>query len=86
MSGSGDLRSFVAANSRKARARLGITQQEAAELIDVTPRYYRDIEAGRVNLTLETLQRLATRLQVPAHQLLRPTRLVKQRPGRPKGS
>lgn len=84
MAGAADLRSYVGANTRRSREQLGISQQAAAELVGVSPRYFRDIEAGRVNLTLVTLGLLARALEVPAHQLLRPAQLVQRGPGRPK--
>lgn len=79
-----ELRSFVAANVRQLRERRGQSQQDVADEVGVSPRYYRDIEAGVVNLTLETLARLARAVDVEAMELLRPARLKKRGPGRPK--
>lgn len=79
-----DLKVFAGANARRFRERLGLTQEATADAVRVSPRYYRDIELGLVNLTLETLARVADALGVPAHQLLRPARPLKRKPGRPK--
>ncbi len=78
-----DLRNYVAANARTYRERRGQTQEETAELAGVSPRYYSDLEAGRVNMTLETLRRLSSALSVEASELLRPARLRRRGPGRP---
>ena len=66
-----DLKVFAGANARRFRERLELTQEAAAVKVGVSPRYYRSIELGHVNLTLVTLGQLADALQVPAHQLLR---------------
>ena len=79
-----DLRSFVGANARRYRERAGLNQEQAADLMGVSPRYFRSVEAGQVNLTLGTLELLARALRVEAHQLLRPARLERRGPGRPR--
>lgn len=78
------LKKYVAANARRLRERIELTQDGAAQRIGVSPRYYRDIEGGRVNLTLNTLGLLANALGVEAHRLLRPATLVLRGRGRPK--
>lgn len=78
------LKKYVGANARRLRERVDLTQEEAATKVGVSPRYYRAIELGRVNLTLVTLGLVADALGVHAHRLLRPARQVRRGPGRPK--
>ena len=80
---SGSLRDYVAANARKQREALGLTQEQVASLVGCSPRYFRSIEVGQVNLTLATLSLIANALEVEAHELLRPAHLVRRGRGRP---
>ena len=80
------LKAYVGANARKWRDRLGITQEEMALRVGVSPRYYRAIELGAVNLTLLTLALLANALEIPAFKLLKPAQIKKRGPGRPKSN
>lgn len=73
----------IAANVRKHRTRIGLTQEELGEATGLAYRYLQDIEAGRKNVTVDTLVRLARALRVPPAGLLRPARLSRGRPGRP---
>ncbi len=50
----------VGKNIRTARLRSGLRQIDVNEQIGLTYRHYQNIEAGRVNLTVATLCRLAT--------------------------
>ncbi len=81
-----DIRHYVAANARRLREARGQNQQDAADLMGVSPRRYREIEAGLVNLTLRSLGALSKALDVEPMELLRPARLKKRGPGRPKGN
>ena len=65
------------------RAERGLTQERLAEALNVSPKYVQRIEAGRENLTIESLVRIANHLRVKVGALFeRPaTRVV--RPGRP---
>ncbi len=78
------LKKYVGANARRLRERVDLTQEEAATRVGVSPRYYRAIELGQVNLTLVTLGLVADALGVQAHRLLRPTQAQHRGPGRPK--
>lgn len=80
---SGSPQNYVAANARRQREGLGLTQEVLSKLVGCSPRYYREIEAGKVNLTLATLGLIANALEVEAHELLRPAHLVRRRAGRP---
>lgn len=48
----------------------GLTQEAFAALLRVSERYVRRIEAGEKNLTLTSMARLASRLEVPLVELL----------------
>ncbi len=48
---------------------MGLTQEDVADLMGVVTRYYQKIEAGEKNLTVETLVRLSTALEVKVRDL-----------------
>lgn len=73
----------IAANVRRHRARLGLTQEELGEATGLAYRYLQDIEAGRKNVTVDTIVRLARALRVPPVSLLQSARLPRGKPGRP---
>ena len=61
-----------------------LTQQALADRIGVSPKYVQEIEAGRQNVTLTTIVRVAVALDVGARELFDPpTSLARRRPGRP---
>jgi transcriptional regulator with XRE-family HTH domain len=63
----------------EARAERGLTQEQLAELVDVSARYVQSVEAGNENLTVRTLAKFATVLEIPlADMFLAPT---KPKPG-----
>lgn len=62
------------ANLRRRRNELGITQEVAAERMQIAARHYQKIEAGELNLTLRTLCKLADALRT------QPADLVSRRP------
>lgn len=55
---------------RRHRARLGLTQEEAAHRMGVAPRYIQKLESGEVNATLRTLARVAATLHIEVGELL----------------
>lgn len=60
----------MAARLRKARWRLGLTQEDAALRSKTTPRYYAEIERGRGNATIITLFDIAHALKVTLADLV----------------
>ena len=74
----------IAANVRRERERLGLTQEEFAEGAGFVPRFFQRIEAGEVDISISTLVRLAEALGVEAKSLLEPAAYASRRPGRPK--
>lgn len=74
---------FLAANVRRRRVRLGLTQEALAEAAGIDSRFVRRVEAARVHMVLDTLFRLAEALAVRPGTLLRPAARISRRPGRP---
>jgi transcriptional regulator with XRE-family HTH domain len=60
----------AAARLRKARWRLGLTQEEAAIRARMTARYYAEIERGRRNPTVVTLYDIAHAMKVSLADLV----------------
>ncbi|MBX7149417.1 helix-turn-helix domain-containing protein [bacterium] len=65
-----NLKRQVAQNIKKARTKRGLTQEAAAELSGFHYKYYQRIESGLVNLTLDSLGKLATAFKVKASNFL----------------
>ena len=57
---------------REARLMRGWTQETAAERLAIDLKDFQRIEAGKVNVTLRTLVRLARSLRVPLRSLFDP--------------
>jgi transcriptional regulator with XRE-family HTH domain len=60
----------VGSNIRKARIRAGLRQVDVTENCGLTYRHYQNIEAGKINLTILTLCRLALAFKVPVRSFL----------------
>ena len=56
---------------RKQRLRIGLSQEELALRIDADQAYVSRIEAGQMNVTLETLELIAEALGIDESKLLR---------------
>ncbi len=63
------LKRRLTAGLRRQRERLGWSQERAAEALGVVPRHYQKIEAGELNVTLRTLERLCRAFSVDVNQL-----------------
>ena len=61
----------LGANMKKVRAKKKLSQGALARLLDVDKGYISNIESGKKNPTLATIQRLAVALGVPADELLK---------------
>lgn len=69
---------------RELRRGLGLTQEAAAEKLGMLAPNFARIEQGRVNVTLDTIVRLANVLGVSVRELLRsPRSRADVPPGRP---
>ncbi len=74
---------FIAANVRRRRERLGLTQEEFSEQAEFDIRFFRFIEQARKDISVSTLVRLANVLGCDPGALFRPARPAVRRPGRP---
>lgn len=59
----------MAFNIKIERMRKKLTQAKLAELIDVHEKYVGKIEAGKQNITIKTLNRLANALEIDIDKL-----------------
>ncbi len=60
----------IALNVRVERTIKRLTQAQLAELIDVHEKYIGKIEAGKQNITIKTLNKLANALNIDVYRLL----------------
>ncbi len=60
----------VAKRIQRARWRLGLSQDVAAERVGLTARYYADLERGHRNPTIETIFSIARALKVSIADLV----------------
>lgn len=70
MSKTYSLRKRVSNNIKQLRAKRGFTQEEAAERSNVHYKYYQRVEAGDVNLTLDSIEKIAKAFGVMPKKLL----------------
>ncbi|HET7386188.1 MAG TPA: helix-turn-helix transcriptional regulator [Nocardioidaceae bacterium] len=68
----GELQRRVGANLRRIRKARGLSQEKFAEMIGVHRTYWGGIERGERNLTLRSLERIATWLDEDPVRLMRP--------------
>jgi transcriptional regulator with XRE-family HTH domain len=75
----------VAANVRRLREARGWTQEEAADMCELSRRHYQSVEAGTLNITVTTLARLTAGFDVDPIELVTAAAALRRvRPGRPK--
>ena len=67
-----ELRRTFAANLQSAREAAGLSKAELARRVGITRRILIEVEAGRQNLTLETVERLAQAVGFKGCDLLCP--------------
>lgn len=53
-----------------AREKAGLTQEQFAERVDVSPQYVSDLERGVVGVSIATLKRICTVLGISSDQIL----------------
>jgi transcriptional regulator with XRE-family HTH domain len=73
----------IAANVRRVRNRLGMTQETLAERAGQDLSYLQRVERGTTNLSAKVLLALAIALDVPPSLLVRKARLGPAKRGRP---
>ena len=67
-----NLRKILAANIKKQRGRLGITQENLAEKADISAAMMNDIEGCRTWVSDKTLKKLSSALKIDAYRLFIP--------------
>lgn len=60
----------IGENIKQARQKLGLTQAEVATKADLHVNYYARVERGEATATVETLQKIASVLEVTASEIL----------------
>jgi len=69
----GELQRVVGRNLARIRRERGLSQERIAnDVLGLSTRYVVDIEAGRRNLSLRVVERLASTLRVTPYELLNP--------------
>jgi transcriptional regulator with XRE-family HTH domain len=68
----GDLQRTIGRNLRAYRQARGLSQEAFAEMLGVHRTYMGGIERGERNLTLRSVERIATRIEEDPLSLLRP--------------
>lgn len=76
----------LAANVRRRRLALALTQEAFAERAGLDPRFFRFIEQGVKDISMSSLVRLATALECRPAELLSPAEPMPRPPGRPRKS
>jgi transcriptional regulator with XRE-family HTH domain len=76
------LESF-AANVRRLRLRRGLTQEQLAEMTDLTPRYVQRLEQAGADPSLSVFAGLIRALKTRPSNLMKPAKPFKRRAGRP---
>lgn len=68
-----DLNKVIAMNIRAYRKYYRLTQKELAERVGITRCHLNDIEHSRKNVSIQTLERIANKLEVQPYKLLKNT-------------
>lgn len=66
-----EIRNILAKNIKNIRAQNGYTQEQLAELSNISYDFIKDIEVARSNISLMTLLSICNALKVTPNQLLR---------------
>lgn len=66
------LKAVLGGHVKDIRVSRGLTQEQLAEELGVTVRYFAGIERGERNLSLDSVDTLAMQLGVPAESMLLP--------------
>lgn len=64
------IKEIAGSNVRGFRKIIGLSQVKFAEIAGLNRSYIASVERGEVNLTIESLERIATIIGVPPHVLL----------------
>ncbi|MFS0841271.1 helix-turn-helix domain-containing protein [Paenibacillus sp. 1P03SA] len=63
------IRRLLGAEIKKVRKRRGLTQEKLAELMQSSSSYVTRLESGAINITVDTLHRIATIMNVTIQEL-----------------
>jgi len=66
---------YLGENIRRGRSRLGLTQEAFAEAVEMDARLVQRLKRGSVNITVDTLVRIAAALEIGAYELLVPVKV-----------
>lgn len=66
-----NIRKILGANIKYYRFSLGFTQEQLAEICDLSPRYISDIENGKGNIKIDTLENIAKCLKIDSYLLIK---------------
>lgn len=76
---------YAGARIRRQRERLGLTQEQLAFKVGhSTVRALQRIEAGLTDMSITSMVRISEVLKIPPSSLLRPTKPLARRAGRPR--
>ncbi len=65
-----DINIILGERVRVRRNMIKLTREKLAEMVNVSPRFLADVEAGKVGVSMETLKLLSIALQVSSDYLL----------------
>lgn len=65
-----DINIILGERVRIRRNMIKLTREKLAEMVNVSPRFLADVEAGKVGVSMETLKALSIALQVSSDYLL----------------
>ena len=60
---------------RKRRLQKGLTQESAAQAMEMSTRHFQKLEAGQLNITLRTLARVAKALDMELSELFKDVKI-----------
>ena len=69
MKGDNPIRKVIAANIKKYRKQLNMTQEKLAEKADISTTYVANIECGKTWVSDKTLEKISEALHVATYQL-----------------
>ena len=65
-----ELNVFIGSQIKIERNRVGLTREQLAEMIDVTPRFIADVERGSVGISVPTLKKICEVLKISSDKLI----------------
>lgn len=66
-----DIEKLIGLNFARLRREKNLTQEKVSELTEISQQYLSDMERGKRNPTVKTLQKIADALNVPFLELLK---------------